>query len=125
MVDIDHFKRINDRFGHDVGDEVLRAVGGAIGGAVREGDVPARFGGEEFVVLLRKPSGRTAVEVAERIRAAVGELDLRAFGPGPASVSVGVAVQEEPEEPISELLARADRALYRAKRNGRNRVETA
>jgi diguanylate cyclase (GGDEF)-like protein len=125
MVDIDHFKRINDRHGHDVGDDVLREVGGAIGSAVREGDVPARFGGEEFVVLLRKPSARTAVEVAERIRAAVGGLDLRAFGPGPISVSVGVAVQDQPDEPIADLLARADRALYRAKRAGRNRVETA
>jgi diguanylate cyclase (GGDEF)-like protein len=125
MVDIDHFKRINDRVGHDAGDDVLRAVGAAIANAVREGDVPARFGGEEFVVLLRKPSGRTAVEVAERIRGAVGDLDLRAVGLGAISVSVGVAVQDEPDEPIADLLARADRALYRAKGAGRNRVETA
>ncbi len=125
MVDIDHFKRINDRFGHEAGDDVLRAVGGAIAAAVREGDVPARFGGEEFVVLLRKPSGRTAVDVAERVRAAVGELDLGAIGPSSVSVSVGVAVQDEPDEPIADLLARSDRALYRAKRLGRNRVETA
>ena len=68
MVDIDHFKRVNDRFGHDAGDDVLRAVGGAIAGAVREGDVPARFGGEEFAILLRNPSGRVAIEVAERVR---------------------------------------------------------
>ena len=125
MVDIDHFKRINDRYGHDAGDAVLRAVGGAIAGAVREGDVPARFGGEEFVVLLRKPSGRIAVEVAERVRSAVGALDLRAIGPSSVSVSVGVAVQDEPEEPVADLLPRADRALYRAKRAGRDRVEAA
>ncbi len=125
MVDIDHFKRINDRHGHDVGDAVLRAVGGAIAGAVRDGDVPARFGGEEFVVLLRKPSGRIAVDVAERVREAVGALDLRAIGPGSVSVSVGVAVQDAPEEAVTDLLSRADRALYRAKRAGRDRVEAA
>jgi diguanylate cyclase (GGDEF)-like protein len=125
MVDIDHFKRINDRHGHDVGDAVLRAVAGAIAGAVREGDVPARFGGEEFAVLLRRPTRRVAVEVGERIRAAVAALDLRAIGPGSASVSVGVAVQADPAESIADLLARADRALYRAKRAGRDRVEAA
>jgi diguanylate cyclase (GGDEF)-like protein len=125
MVDIDHFKRINDRHGHDVGDAVLRAVAGAIAGAVREGDVPARFGGEEFAILLRRPTRRVAVEVGERIRGAVGALDLRAIGPGSASVSVGVAVQADPDESIADLLARADRALYRAKRAGRDRVEAA
>ncbi len=123
MVDIDHFKRINDRYGHDTGDAVLRAIAGAIAGAVREGDVPARFGGEEFAVLLRRPSPRVAVEVGERIRAAVGGLDLRSTGPGSASVSVGVAVETGPDESIADLLARADRALYRAKRAGRDRVE--
>ena len=115
----------NDRYGHDAGDAVLRAVGGAIGGAVRLGDVPARFGGEEFAVLLRNPSERVAVEVAERVRSAVAALDLRAAGPRSVTVSVGVAVQAGPEEPIADLLARADRALYRAKRAGRDRVEAA
>ena len=125
MVDIDHFKLTNDRYGHDAGDAVLRSVGGAIGGAVRLGDVPARFGGEEFAVLLRNPSERVAVEVAERVRSAVAALDLRAAGPPSVTVSVGVAVQAGPEEPIADLLARADRALYRAKRAGRDRVEAA
>ncbi|MDP9482425.1 MAG: GGDEF domain-containing protein [Chloroflexota bacterium] len=125
MVDIDHFKRVNDRFGHEVGDEVLRAVAGAIAGAVRDDDVPARYGGEEFVVLLRNPSGRVALEIAERVRVAIAGLDLRALGPGSISASVGAAVQVDPDQPIAELLADADRALFRAKRSGRDRVVAA
>ena len=80
MVDIDRFKLLNDAHGHAVGDEVLRAVAGAIAGAVREDDVPARFGGEEFAVLLRNPHLDEAVEVGERIREAVASLDLSRFG---------------------------------------------
>lgn len=125
MVDIDHFKRVNDRYGHDVGDEVLRAVAGAIGGAVREGDVPARFGGEEFAIILRNPSERVALEIGERVRAAVAGLDLAGTGVPGVSVSVGVAVQVSPDESIVDLLAEADRALYRAKRAGRDRVVAA
>jgi len=125
MVDIDHFKRINDRHGHDAGDDVLRQVAAAIASAVREGDVPARFGGEEFAILLRNPSVRVAIDVAERIRTSVGALDLRAIGPASVSVSVGVAVQAEPDESLAELLGAADRALYRAKRAGRDRVASA
>ncbi len=125
MVDIDHFKKVNDRYGHDIGDEVLRAVAGAIGGAVREGDVPARFGGEEFAIILRNPSERVAVEVGERVRAAVAGLDLASTGVPGVSVSVGVAVQASPDESIADLLAEADRALYRAKRAGRDRVVAA
>ncbi|MEO8229297.1 MAG: sensor domain-containing diguanylate cyclase [Chloroflexota bacterium] len=125
MVDLDHFKRVNDRFGHDVGDAVLRAVARVIAGAVRDDDVPARYGGEEFVVLLRNPSARVALEIAERIRVAIAGLDLRALGPGPISASVGAAVQVDAEQPIADLLADADRALYRAKRAGRDRVVAA
>ena len=125
MVDIDHFKRVNDRFGHDVGDDVLRAVAGAIAGAVRDDDVPARYGGEEFVVLLRKPSGTVALEIAERIRQAIAGLDLRALGLGSIRASIGVAVQLDADQPIAELLAEADRALFRAKRAGRDRVVAA
>jgi diguanylate cyclase (GGDEF)-like protein len=125
MVDIDHFKRVNDRFGHDVGDAVLRAVAGVIAGAVRDDDVPARYGGEEFVVLLRNPSGPVALEIAERIRLAIARLDLQALGPGPISASVGAAVQVDADQPIADLLADADRALYRAKRAGRDRVVAA
>jgi diguanylate cyclase (GGDEF)-like protein len=125
MVDIDRFKRLNDTRGHAVGDEVLRAVAGAIAGAVREDDVPARYGGEEFAVLLRNPSRDVAVEIGERVRAAVGALDLRTLGVPTISVSVGVAVQDAPDQPISELVEAADQALYRAKRTGRDRVVAA
>jgi len=125
MIDIDRFKRLNDTFGHATGDEVLRAVGGAIVSAVREDDVPARYGGEEFVVLLRNPTPEVALEVGQRVRAAVGALDLRKLGAGRVSVSVGVAVARQVEQPIPELIAEADRALYRAKRGGRDRVIAA
>ncbi len=125
MVDIDKFKVLNDTHGHGVGDEVLRAVAAAIVTAVREDDVPARFGGEEFVVLLRNPDAGVAVEVGERIRAAVRGLDLRQHGVRGVSVSVGVAVATQSDESIEELIATADRAMYRAKRGGRDRVVAA
>jgi len=125
MIDIDLFKRLNDTYGHDTGDAVLRAVGGAIMAAVREDDVPARYGGEEFVVLLRNPSREVALEVGERVRAAVRGLDLRDLGVAKVSVSVGVAVAGLPDQPIADLIKSADRALYRAKRAGRDRVVAA
>jgi diguanylate cyclase (GGDEF)-like protein len=105
MVDIDRFKSLNDAHGHATGDEVLRAVAGAIVAGVREDDVPARFGGEEFVVLLRNPDPDVAVDVGERIRAAVRDLDLRSYGVPGVSVSVGVAVAQGPDEPIESLIA--------------------
>jgi diguanylate cyclase (GGDEF)-like protein len=125
MVDIDRFKTLNDAHGHAVGDEVLRSVAGAIAGAVREDDVPARYGGEEFAVVLRNPSRSEAVEVGERIREAVASLDLRRFGVPATSVSVGVAVADEPGRSIPEVIDRADGALYEAKRQGRDRVVAA
>ena len=125
MVDIDKFKVLNDTHGHATGDEVLRAVAGAIVSAVREDDVPARFGGEEFIVLLRNPDPGVAVEVGERIRASVRGLDLARLGVSSVSVSVGVAVADGPDEPIDELIDTADQALYRAKRGGRDRVVAA
>ncbi len=125
MIDIDRFKVLNDRHGHATGDEVLRAVAGAIMSAVREDDVPARYGGEEFVVLLRNPSPEIAREVGERVRAAVGALDLSRLRVTGVSVSVGVAVAAEADQPIDDLIEDADRALYRAKRAGRDRVVAA
>jgi diguanylate cyclase (GGDEF)-like protein len=125
MVDIDKFKALNDRYGHATGDAVLRAVAGAIVSAVRADDVPARFGGEEFVILLRDPGPGVAVEVGERIRAAVAGLDLRRVGVPGISVSIGVAIANRPDEPVAELIDTADQALYRAKRAGRDRVVAA
>jgi diguanylate cyclase (GGDEF)-like protein len=125
MVDIDKFKVLNDTYGHGIGDEVLRAVAGAIVAAVREDDVPARFGGEEFVVLLRNPGIDVAVEVGERVRMAVAGLDLSRHGVPGVSVSVGVAVSNHADQPIEDLVEHADQALYRAKRAGRDRVVAA
>jgi diguanylate cyclase (GGDEF)-like protein len=125
MIDIDKFKVLNDTHGHATGDEVLRAVGAAIVSAVREDDVPARYGGEEFVVLLRNPSPEVALDIGERVRASVAGLELRRFGVDRVSVSVGVAVAREADQSITDLVAQADRALFRAKRAGRDRVIAA
>jgi diguanylate cyclase (GGDEF)-like protein len=122
MIDIDKFKGLNDTFGHPVGDKVLRSVAEAITAAVRDQDVPARVGGEEFAVLLRNPGPMDAVEVGERVREAVRSIDLGPLGIPGVSVSVGVANATGPEEEIAALVDRADQALLRAKRAGRDRV---
>jgi diguanylate cyclase (GGDEF)-like protein len=125
-VDVDHFKRLNDLYGHQVGDQVLRAIGNAIQLSVREDDLPARYGGEEFMVLLRNPAPGQALEIGERIRNTVRELDLIDFGvTDRITVSLGVATGHASGEPISEIVERADRALYAAKRTGRDRVVEA
>ena len=126
MIDLDHFKRLNDRYGHVTGDRVLRAVAERIFDAVRADDTPARYGGEEFAVVLRRATPEQAIEVAERIRAKIAELDLRDMGVAePITVSIGVAVANERDDDAGALLADADAALYRAKREGRNRVVLA
>ena len=122
-VDVDHFKKLNDQYGHQVGDVVLRAIANAIQFSVREEDIPARFGGEEFVVLLRNPSQGWAMEIGERIRQNVREMDLIEAGVTErVTVSVGVASGSQAGEPIEDIVERADRALYAAKRSGRDRV---
>ena len=118
MLDIDHFKRYNDSHGHPEGDEVLRLVGAALRAALRPGDVAARFGGEEFAVLLPGIGGGLALKVAERIRR---DLERTAWPHEPVTVSIGAAQATHDESP-EHLVARADAALYRAKREGRNRV---
>jgi diguanylate cyclase (GGDEF)-like protein len=126
MIDIDHFKRLNDRYGHATGDRVLTAVAGAIAAGVRAEDTPARYGGEEFAVLLRRASAEQAVEVGERIRRAVVRLHPASLGiDEPVTVSIGVAVAGSGEVAIPGLVERADQALYRAKRLGRDRVVAA
>ena len=125
MIDLDRFKDLNDTYGHTTGDHVLQAVAHAIATTVRDQDVPARVGGEEFAVLLKNPSPEIAVEVGERIRRAIGSLDLRSLGVPAVSVSIGVAVAETPDRSIHVVLEEADQALYRAKRAGRDRVVAA
>jgi two-component system chemotaxis response regulator CheY len=125
FLDLDHFKRINDELGHAAGDRVLAAFAKLLTGAVRPGDVIGRYGGEEFVVLLRGAGEELAARVAERIRASV-ESDLVAIVPWGLTVSTGFAVFAAFAGESSEgLLARADLALYRAKRSGRNCVVCA
>ncbi len=122
MCDIDHFKQINDAFSHALGDEVLRHVALLLKRHIREHDVPVRYGGEEFVVLLPETPLKSALVVAEKVRRVVSDYAWEALAPGlRVTLSVGVASCDEKSDPY-ELLAAADSALYRAKREGRNAV---
>jgi diguanylate cyclase (GGDEF)-like protein len=119
LFDVDHFKRINDTHGHSVGDHVLRQVARGIAGQVRETDLAARWGGEEFIVLLANTGLESAHICAERIRRTVSMMSTPTGEPVTIS---GGAVQMQSGETITDLLGRADELLYRAKREGRNRV---
>jgi len=124
-LDVDHFKRVNDTYGHETGDRVLRHVAELIRQTVREVDLPARIGGEEFVVLLPETPLRQAAEAAERLRCVLETRPLVVNGsPLPVTASLGVAACPDTPNP-ADVLAAADAALYRAKDGGRNRVETA
>ncbi|WP_285747890.1 GGDEF domain-containing protein [Lentzea sp. NBRC 105346] len=124
MVDVDHFKDINDTHGHQVGDEVLRQIAATLDGAVRRGDSVGRFGGEEFAVLLPGVDAAEAMVIAERIRTQVHTLRVGAIGG--FGVSIGVAVWPDvSEDTVEGLLAAADAALYQAKRAGRDQVQLA
>ena len=126
MLDADHFKRINDRFGHAVGDLALKHLSALLRGHMREVDRLARFGGEEFVVLLPGLALADALPVAERLRQAIATEPL-AHGDAlmALSVSIGIAEWGGPGEEASSLLVRADAALYQAKQRGRDRVASA
>ena len=129
MIDIDHFKEVNDEHGHPVGDRYLIHIAGCIAAATRDSDLTARYGGEEFVVLAPNASLEEARTLAERIRATVAESPLNVrTGVLHNTVSIGVA--EYSMEPqfganiLEDMIEKADKALYRAKQSGRNRVET-
>jgi diguanylate cyclase len=127
LIDIDHFKRFNDTFGHGVGDQVLRLVAKALREKVRENDLPARYGGEELIAILPGADLAACTLSAERIRRALAECKItrRSTGeelPG-VTVSIGVS-QFQPGESMEDMIERCDRALYQAKKTGRNRVVT-
>jgi len=128
FLDIDHFKRVNDRFGHSAGDKVLRAVANAVQSCVRESDAVGRYGGEEVVVLLPRAPVHVAERLAERIRERVAQhpVDVGPGGPVQVTVSLGCASLETRTYMRSqELVNDADEAMYAAKRAGRNRVVVA
>ena len=125
LADLDHFKRINDCFGHATGDEVLRRAARAMAGACRGSDLLARWGGEEFAVLLPDSDRAAAIHIAERLRAAIATTDWSDIASTlQVTASIGVAVGAA-NESLPSLLRRADKALYAAKHDGRDRVEFA
>lgn len=128
MFDIDHFKRINDNFGHLVGDKVIRFVAKTLQQSIKGLDTAARYGGEEFALLLPETAAKGAVILCNRIRKRISETNLVRTGTriplGQITVSAGVA-EYRPGEDMMELLRRADEALYRSKRQGRNQVQAA
>jgi diguanylate cyclase (GGDEF)-like protein len=124
MIDLDHFKQINDRHSHVVGDQVLRQATQLMAGALRDSDMLGRFGGEEFTALLADTDLDTGMQVAERLRQRVCQFDWRALVVEmPVSISAGLVIVQ-PGEAFQVAVARADVLLYRAKQGGRNRVES-
>jgi diguanylate cyclase (GGDEF)-like protein len=138
LLDLDRFKQINDTYGHLLGDEVLRQIAGTMTEVLRDYDLAGRFGGEEFVMLLPQTRAVDAFRIAERVRAHIARLPIYADGPGgipgtpgapgservPVTVSIGVAALDAgSRRELTELLAAADAALYRAKASGRDQVQ--
>ena len=122
MLDLDHFKSVNDCYGHEVGDAILVAVARSMTVFMREYDLCGRWGGEEFLLLLTETGPEEATDIVERLREAIAELSVSNY-PEAVTASAGVAVHQSDEEP-AHTVKRADRALYRAKQEGRNRVVT-
>ncbi len=124
MLDIDDFKRVNDTYGHLIGDEVLMAVSEVIRNTIRKVDLAARYGGEEMVILLPATTQEAALVSAERLRLAVEELKVAVNGNSVSvSISLGVSSFEQRQDiPISKLLDQADQAMYLSKQDGKNRV---
>ncbi|RMH59200.1 MAG: GGDEF domain-containing protein [Candidatus Hydrogenedentota bacterium] len=123
MIDIDHFKGVNDTYGHSTGDEVLKKVAEIIHASLREVDFVSRYGGEEFAVILPEIDFETAMMIAERLRSSVAQYDR--FPTGRVTISVGVAAFPRHADSSEHLISAADAALYEAKKTGRNRVCSA
>jgi diguanylate cyclase (GGDEF)-like protein len=124
LIDLDHFKRINDTYGHDKGDAVLAAVGDVLSGSLRASDFVGRNGGEEFVALLPDTDSTSAALIGEKLRGAIAAIDLPGLDRA-VTASFGIAIHPDMAGDSETLLRLADRALYAAKAGGRNRVEIA
>ena len=124
MLDLDHFKKINDVYGHARGDEVLTAVGGAIKAALRDSDYAGRYGGEEFLILLPDTTRNGALITAERLLGAIANLRVATENVS-VTASLGVALMPDDADSSEDLFRLADRALYAAKQAGRNCIESA
>lgn len=124
LIDIDHFKRVNDEHGHDVGDTVLQTVASTLAQHVRVSDDVCRFGGEEFLVICPDTSASAAAMLADRLREIIGSTRIESLGRA-VTISAGVAETTNDSGGPSVTLKRADAALYEAKRGGRNRVLAA
>jgi two-component system cell cycle response regulator len=121
MLDIDNFKQINDSLGHLIGDRILNKLGDIIKSIIRETDLAARYGGEEFSIVMSNTGLEEAAEIAERMRKAISacDFDIKKL---PTTVSIGIALYPLDSTSLQDLLSNADRALYRAKHEGKNRV---
>ena len=125
LIDIDHFKRVNDTYGHPAGDQVLETVAKTLQDIIRGDDYLFRWGGEEFLALLSDCNAAQAMILAERLRSTIQDLTI-SQGETALQVTISLGTAElKPDESAEALIARADRALYQAKSNGRNRVEAA
>jgi diguanylate cyclase (GGDEF)-like protein len=125
MLDLDHFKKINDTYGHDIGDETLKIVARTIKDCLRSVDGFGRFGGEEFVVFLPETEIEAAGKVGDRIRQAIATMSVQIEQATlQVTISVGVATMTEQDQALYHILKRADRALFQAKHQGRNQVVT-
>jgi diguanylate cyclase (GGDEF)-like protein len=128
IADIDHFKNVNDTFGHLAGDAVLAALASALNALLRDGDLTGRFGGEEFCILLPGTDAAEARQITERLREKISRIVTPVSGatsgdpPLQVTISIGVAALGSSRRDLDELLAAADHALYQAKEAGRNRV---
>ncbi|MEM6931357.1 MAG: diguanylate cyclase [Myxococcota bacterium] len=126
LIDLDKFKHVNDSYGHLVGDDVLQAVVSRCRSAVRDSDMVARLAGDEFVVLLPMAAPDEAMRIAARIRDSVADEALATRkGPVPVTVSVGVANRRSDDQSITDVVERADKAMYRSKAHGRDMVSVA
>lgn len=126
MFDIDHFKQVNDNYGHKVGDQILKIVTDVSCAELRSADVIGRYGGEEFIVLLPMTNAQQALPLAERIRTNISSLNIPTFR-GKVNITLSIGVVElqpaPPAETVEEVFRRADEAMYAAKQAGRNRTE--